>query len=156
MQCEIADFNRQARTHFPSGDCCDLRLCISFGDDAADTARIRATLDWIPQFDDLDTIARKVEICERAYRLLTATAGFDPADIIFDPNVLAIATGLDEHNEYAINFIEAARQTGGSDANQGNLQVQTSGGATLVAPNQPTAVPAAPPAPTEGEDAPTA
>ncbi|MGE3959553.1 MAG: methionine synthase [Vicinamibacterales bacterium] len=56
-----------------------------------------------------DTIARKVEICQRAYRLLTEQAGFDPTDIIFDPNVLAIATGLEEHNEYAINFIEATR-----------------------------------------------
>jgi 5-methyltetrahydrofolate--homocysteine methyltransferase len=56
-----------------------------------------------------DTIERKVSICQRAYRLLTAQAGFDPSDIIFDPNVLAIATGLEEHNEYAINFIEAAR-----------------------------------------------
>jgi 5-methyltetrahydrofolate--homocysteine methyltransferase len=57
-----------------------------------------------------DTIARKVEICQRAYRLLVDKAGFDPSDIVFDPNVLAIATGLEEHNEYAINFIEAARQ----------------------------------------------
>jgi 5-methyltetrahydrofolate--homocysteine methyltransferase len=57
-----------------------------------------------------DTIERKVAICQRAYRLLTAGAGFDPSDIIFDPNVLAIATGLEEHNAYAINFIEAARQ----------------------------------------------
>ncbi len=57
-----------------------------------------------------DTIARKVEICERAYRLLIDRAGFDASDIIFDPNVLAIATGLEEHNEYAINFIEAAKQ----------------------------------------------
>ena len=56
-----------------------------------------------------DTIARKVEICRRAYTLLTETAGFDPSDIIFDPNVLAIATGLEEHNEYAINFIEATK-----------------------------------------------
>ena len=56
-----------------------------------------------------DTIERKVEICRRAYRLLTEQAGFDPSDIIFDPNVLAIATGLEEHNAYAINFIEAAR-----------------------------------------------
>jgi 5-methyltetrahydrofolate--homocysteine methyltransferase len=57
-----------------------------------------------------DTIARKVEICQRAYRLLVDTAGYDPADIIFDPNVLAVATGLEEHNDYAINFIEATRQ----------------------------------------------
>ena len=54
-----------------------------------------------------DTVARKVAICRRAYTLLTEQAGFDPVDIIFDPNILAIATGLDEHNEYAINFIEA-------------------------------------------------
>ena len=56
-----------------------------------------------------DTIARKVEICQRAYTLLVEKAGWDPSDIIFDPNVLAIATGLDEHNDYAVNFIEAAR-----------------------------------------------
>jgi len=56
-----------------------------------------------------DTIARKASICQRAYRLLTERAGFDPLDIIFDPNILAIATGLEEHNDYAINFIEATR-----------------------------------------------
>jgi 5-methyltetrahydrofolate--homocysteine methyltransferase len=56
-----------------------------------------------------DTVERKVAICRRAYRLLVETAGFDPSDIIFDPNVLAIATGLEEHNDYAVNFIEAAR-----------------------------------------------
>jgi 5-methyltetrahydrofolate--homocysteine methyltransferase len=56
-----------------------------------------------------ETIERKVSICQRAYRLLTDHAGFDPSDIIFDPNILAIATGLEEHNEYAINFIEATR-----------------------------------------------
>jgi 5-methyltetrahydrofolate--homocysteine methyltransferase len=56
-----------------------------------------------------DTIPRKVEICQRAYALLTAKAGFDPQDIIFDPNILAIATGLEEHAEYAINFIEATK-----------------------------------------------
>ncbi|MDQ3168512.1 MAG: methionine synthase, partial [Acidobacteriota bacterium] len=56
-----------------------------------------------------DTVARKVEICRRAYTLLVETAGWDPSDIIFDPNVLAIATGLEEHNDYAVNFIEAAR-----------------------------------------------
>jgi 5-methyltetrahydrofolate--homocysteine methyltransferase len=56
-----------------------------------------------------DTTERKVAICQRAYRLLVDQAGFDPSDIIFDPNILAIATGLDEHNEYAINFIEATR-----------------------------------------------
>ena len=56
-----------------------------------------------------DTIERKVEICSRAYRLLTERADVAPADIIFDPNILAIATGLEEHNEYAVNFIEATR-----------------------------------------------
>jgi 5-methyltetrahydrofolate--homocysteine methyltransferase len=50
-----------------------------------------------------------VDICQRAYRLLTKTAGIEATDIIFDPNVLAIATGLDEHNDYALNFIEATR-----------------------------------------------
>ena len=64
-------------------------------------------------FDEVgqaDTIERKVEICERAYRLLTKAAGFDPHDIIFDPNILAVATGLEEHNDYAVNFIEAIRR----------------------------------------------
>jgi len=56
-----------------------------------------------------DTIDRKVQICQRAYRLLIEQAGFDPTDIIFDPNILAIATGLEEHNEYAVNYIEATR-----------------------------------------------
>jgi 5-methyltetrahydrofolate--homocysteine methyltransferase len=56
-----------------------------------------------------DTIERKVSICQRAYRILTEQAGFDPTDIIFDPNILAIATGLEEHNDYAINFIEATK-----------------------------------------------
>jgi 5-methyltetrahydrofolate--homocysteine methyltransferase len=56
-----------------------------------------------------DTIERKVSICQRAYRLLVDQAGYDPADIIFDPNILAIATGLEEHNGYAVNFIEAAK-----------------------------------------------
>jgi 5-methyltetrahydrofolate--homocysteine methyltransferase len=56
-----------------------------------------------------DTIERKVSICQRAYALLTERAGVDPSDIIFDPNILAIATGLEEHNGYAINFIEATR-----------------------------------------------
>lgn len=56
-----------------------------------------------------DTIERKVQICRRAYALLTEQAGYDPADIIFDPNILAIATGLEEHNDYAVNYIEATR-----------------------------------------------
>ncbi|MBI2237781.1 MAG: B12-binding domain-containing protein, partial [Actinobacteria bacterium] len=53
---------------------------------------------------------RKVAICERAHRLLTETAGYDPADIIFDPNILAIATGIEEHSEYARAFIDATRE----------------------------------------------
>jgi len=56
-----------------------------------------------------DTVQRKVAICQRAYKLLTEQAGFDPTDIIFDPNILAIATGLEEHNDYAINYIEATK-----------------------------------------------
>jgi 5-methyltetrahydrofolate--homocysteine methyltransferase len=54
-----------------------------------------------------DTVDRKVDICERAYRLLTEQAGFPPEDIVFDPNVLAVATGIEEHNEFAKAFIEA-------------------------------------------------
>ena len=56
-----------------------------------------------------DTFERKKEICGRAYKLLTEEAGFMPQDIIFDPNVLAIATGIEEHNNYGVDFIEAAR-----------------------------------------------
>ena len=56
-----------------------------------------------------DTVARKVEICQRAYKLLTTNIGFNPLDIIFDPNILAIGTGLEEHADYAKNFIEATR-----------------------------------------------
>ncbi|MFO7656003.1 MAG: methionine synthase [Bacteroidales bacterium] len=56
-----------------------------------------------------DSFERKIQICERAYRLLTEKAGFAPEDIIFDPNVLAVATGIDEHNNYAVDFINAAR-----------------------------------------------
>ena len=56
-----------------------------------------------------DTRARKVEISTRAYRLLTDELGFAPEDIIFDPNIFAVATGLEEHNNYAVDFIEATR-----------------------------------------------
>ena len=54
-----------------------------------------------------DTAARKIEVCQRAYRLLVDKIGFNPHDIIFDPNVLAVATGIEEHNNYAVDFIEA-------------------------------------------------
>jgi 5-methyltetrahydrofolate--homocysteine methyltransferase len=56
-----------------------------------------------------DTFARKTEICERAYRILVERVGFPPEDIIFDPNIFAIATGIEEHNNYAVDFIEATR-----------------------------------------------
>ncbi|WP_447528875.1 methionine synthase [Vreelandella sp. TE19] len=56
-----------------------------------------------------DTFARKSEICERAYRLLVDEIGFPAEDIIFDPNIFAIATGIEEHNNYAVDFIEACR-----------------------------------------------
>lgn len=57
-----------------------------------------------------DTEARKVEICQRSYKLLTEVVGLAPEDIIFDPNIFAIATGIDEHNNYAVDFINAARR----------------------------------------------
>ena len=56
-----------------------------------------------------DTYARKIEICERAYRVLVDEVQFPPEDIIFDPNIFAIATGIEEHNNYAVDFIEATR-----------------------------------------------
>jgi 5-methyltetrahydrofolate--homocysteine methyltransferase len=56
-----------------------------------------------------DTYARKIEICERAYRILVDEVDFPPEDIIFDPNIFAIATGIEEHNNYAVDFIEATR-----------------------------------------------
>lgn len=64
-------------------------------------------------FDEVgqaDTKARKVEICKRAYKILTEQVGFDPQEIIFDPNIFAIATGIEEHNNYAVDFIEATRE----------------------------------------------
>ncbi|MFS2206411.1 methionine synthase [Variovorax sp. Varisp36] len=56
-----------------------------------------------------DTYARKIEICERAYRILVDEVGFPPEDIIFDPNIFAIATGIEEHDNYAVDFINAVR-----------------------------------------------
>ncbi len=56
-----------------------------------------------------DTQARKIEICSRAYKILTEQVGFPAEDIIFDPNIFAVATGIDEHNNYAVDFIEATR-----------------------------------------------
>ena len=57
-----------------------------------------------------DTKERKVNICHRAYKILTEQVGYDPQDIIFDPNIFAIATGLEEHNNYGVDFIEATRE----------------------------------------------
>jgi 5-methyltetrahydrofolate--homocysteine methyltransferase len=56
-----------------------------------------------------DTFERRIEICKRAYDILTKEVGFPPQDIIFDPNILAIATGIEEHNNYAVDYIEATR-----------------------------------------------
>ncbi len=64
-------------------------------------------------FDEVgqaDTKQRKVEICHRAYKILTEQVGFHPSDIIFDPNVFAVATGLEEHNNYGVDFIEATKE----------------------------------------------
>lgn len=74
-----------------------------------------------------DTHQRKVEICERSYRLLTEEVGFPPEDIIFDPNIFAVATGIEEHNRYALDFIEACR-----DIRERCPYVLTSGGLSNV------------------------
>ena len=77
------------------------RLCRRYG-----AAAVVMAFDEQGQADSLE---RRKLICERAYRLLIDVVGFPPEDIIFDPNVFAIATGIDEHNHYAVDFIEAAR-----------------------------------------------
>lgn len=77
-------------------------ICKSFG-----AAVIVMAFDEIGQ---ADTKERKVEICHRAYKILTEQVGFAPQDIIFDPNIFAIATGIEEHNNYAVDFIEATRE----------------------------------------------
>src|SRR5439155_19937027 len=56
-----------------------------------------------------DTLQKRVDICSRAYEILTSQVGYDPQDIIFDPNIFAIATGLEEHSNYAVDYIEATR-----------------------------------------------
>jgi 5-methyltetrahydrofolate--homocysteine methyltransferase len=91
-------------------------ISLKEGDEAllekARTARRYGAGMVVMAFDErgqADTVERKVEICERAYRLLTEDAGIAPEDIIFDPCILAIATGIEEHNQYAKAFIEAAR-----------------------------------------------
>ncbi|HTH28205.1 MAG TPA: methionine synthase [Sphingobium sp.] len=77
------------------------RLCMAYG-----AAVVVMAFDEVGQADTRD---RKVEICERAYKLLTGI-GFPPEDIIFDPNIFAVATGIEEHNNYAVDFIEAVRE----------------------------------------------
>ena len=77
------------------------RLCRAYG-----AAVVIMAFDEAGQ---ADTKARKVEICSRAYKLLTEQAGFPPEDIIFDPNIFAVATGIEEHNNYGVDFIEATR-----------------------------------------------
>lgn len=78
------------------------RLCRAYG-----AAVVVMAFDEQGQADTED---RKVEICTRAYRLLTEQVGFPPEDIIFDPNVFAVATGIEEHNNYGVDFIEATRR----------------------------------------------
>ena len=80
--------------------------------DKARTVQRYGAAAVVMAFDETGQAAsaeRKVEICRRAYRLLTERAGFDPGDIVFDPNILAVATGLEEHDDYAVDFIEATR-----------------------------------------------
>jgi 5-methyltetrahydrofolate--homocysteine methyltransferase len=78
----------------------------------ANIARRHGAAVVVMAFDEkgqADTYARKTEICQRAYRILVDQIGFPPEDIIFDPNVFAIATGIEEHNNYGVDFIEATR-----------------------------------------------
>ena len=77
-------------------------ICKAYG-----AAVIVMAFDEVGQADTKD---RKVEICARAYKILVEQVGFDPQDIIFDPNIFAIATGIEEHNNYAVDFIEATRE----------------------------------------------
>ncbi|MCI0465798.1 MAG: methionine synthase, partial [Beijerinckiaceae bacterium] len=79
----------------------------------AKTVRAYGAAAVVMAFDEkgqADTLERRVEICSRAYRILTEEAGFPPEDIIFDPNIFPVATGIEEHNTYGTDFIEAARQ----------------------------------------------
>src|SRR6201996_9148348 len=83
----------------------------AFVDHAREVMRFGAAV-VVMAFDEVgqaDTFARKTEICKRAYDILVGQLGFPPEDIIFDPNIFAIATGLEEHNNYGVDFIEATR-----------------------------------------------
>jgi 5-methyltetrahydrofolate--homocysteine methyltransferase len=78
----------------------------------AETCRMYGASVVVMAFDEngqADTLQRRVDICSKAYEILTGQVGFDPQDIIFDPNVFAVATGLEEHNNYAVDYIEATR-----------------------------------------------
>jgi len=77
------------------------QACLSYG-----AAVVVMAFDEVGQ---ADTAARKIEICQRAYRILKEEVGFAPQDIIFDPNIFAVATGIEEHNNFAQDFIDAAR-----------------------------------------------
>ena len=78
----------------------------------AEICKMYGTAVVVMAFDEngqADTLQKKIDICERAYKILTEQVGYDPQDIIFDPNIFAIATGLEEHNNYAVDFIEAIK-----------------------------------------------
>jgi 5-methyltetrahydrofolate--homocysteine methyltransferase len=79
----------------------------------AKTVRAHGAAVVVMAFDEkgqADTLERRVDICSRAYEILTKEAGFPPEDIVFDPNIFPVATGIDEHNNYGVDFIEAARR----------------------------------------------
>lgn len=80
----------------------EAKICRSFG-----AAVIVMAFDEVGQADTKD---RKIDICHRAYKILTEQVGFHPEDIIFDPNIFAVATGIEEHSNYAVDFIEATRE----------------------------------------------
>ena len=78
----------------------------------AETCKMYGASVVVMAFDEngqADTLQRRVDICTKAYEILIGQVGFDPQDIIFDPNVFAVATGLEEHNNYAVDYIEATR-----------------------------------------------
>src|SRR5215468_2419752 len=83
---------------------------VAFLEHARKVLRYGAAVMAFDERGQADTIERKVAICERAYALLTEKVGFPPEDIIFDPNIFAVATGIEEHNGYGVAFIEATHQ----------------------------------------------
>lgn len=99
------------------GKCIVNSISLKEGEDAfisqAKTVKRYGAAAVVMAFDEegqADTTERKVEICVRAYDILVNRVGFNPNDIIFDPNIFAVATGIEEHNEYAMNFIDATEQ----------------------------------------------